>query len=143
MIHDRESNYVFDIDQFLQFEGKTGPYIQYSCVRLKSLFEKAKDAGLEPGEITDLGEGGRQLVLRLLELPQAFERALAQRKPNHIANQVFNLANATNGFYQTNRILGGDADTATRRSHLRLLQAGLHGISVCLDLLGIDIPAQM
>ena len=63
--HDRESAYVFDMDAFAQFEGKTGPYLQYSTVRLKTLLEKAAEAGLTPGEITVINDPARDLILTL------------------------------------------------------------------------------
>ncbi|MDJ0823594.1 MAG: arginine--tRNA ligase [Paracoccaceae bacterium] len=141
--HDRESNYVFDMDQFLRFEGKTGPYIQYTCVRIGSLFAKAEEAGFTPGEITDLGDGGRDLILCLSDLPQQVARAVEQRKPSVLANHAYRLANATNTFYQANRILGGDASDAARQSYLTLLQAAIRQLTVCLDILGIAIPEQM
>lgn len=141
--HDRESNYVFDMDQFLQFEGKTGPYIQYTCVRIRSLFANAAEAGFAPGAIADLGNNGRELALTLDALPQQFARAIEQRKPSVIANHAYLLANKTNGFYQANRVLGGNATKEQRESTLGLLSAAIHQLEVCLSLLGIDIPAQM
>jgi len=143
LCHDRESSYVFDIDKFVQFEGKTGPYIQYSCVRLRSLKAKAAESGLAPGGVTKLGEGGRDLVLCLDELPTQFERTIALRKPHVIANHAYKLANNTNRYYQANRILGGDATEEEARSHLGLLDAALQQLSLCLELLGIETPAQM
>ncbi|MEL6523731.1 MAG: arginine--tRNA ligase, partial [Pseudomonadota bacterium] len=143
LIHDRESNYVFDVEQFLRFEGKTGPYLQYSIVRLRSLLSRAADAGLNPGDLVEFDQRGRQLALRLGEFPATFERAVEKRKPNIIAHFAFDLANAANSFYQSNQILGSTTEDSVKRSHLRLLEAANHSLSVCCGLLGLAIPKEM
>ena len=141
--HDREKNYVFDMDQFLQFEGATGPYIQYTCVRVRSLMARAAAVGKTPGAISELGGAGRDLALCLDELPTQVERAIKARKPNLIANHAFKLANRTNSFYQANRIIDDSVSGERAASHLGLLDAATRQLALCLDLLGIAIPDEM
>ena len=141
--HDRESNYIFDMDQFLQFEGKTGPYIQYTCVRIASLMENARAAGLEAAEFTEVSDGARALVLTLDEFPAKLARSIETRKPSNMALHVYKLANATNSFYQSNRVLAGGVDPAVAASHLGLLKVAKAQLELGLALLGIEIPAKM
>ncbi|WP_299407126.1 arginine--tRNA ligase [uncultured Roseobacter sp.] len=141
--HDRESNYVFDIDQFLQFEGKTGPYIQYSCVRVRTLLENAAKDGLQPGAPTTMGTGGRELVLCLDEFAAQLNRTIEARKPSFLANHVYKLANRTNSFYQANRVLSEGVAPAAAASHLALLRVAMQQIELCLRLLGINVPKAM
>jgi arginyl-tRNA synthetase len=141
--HDRESNYVFDMEQFLQFEGKTGPYIQYTCVRIASLMERAKAAGLTPGQFTHVSESARAVVLTLDEFAGKVQRAVEARKPNHLAMHVYRLANVTNSFYQSNRVLAEGVDPQVAASHLALLEVASGQLRLGLDLLGIEVPARM
>jgi arginyl-tRNA synthetase len=141
--HDRESNYIFDMEQFLQFEGKTGPYIQYTCVRIASLMENASAAGLTPAAFTEVTDGARSLVLTLDEFPAKLARAVDTRKPSNMAMHVYNLANATNSFYQSNRVLADGVDASVAASHLGLLAAAKGQLELGLKLLGIEVPAKM
>ena len=141
--HDRERNYVFDIDQFLKFEGKTGPYLQYTAVRIRSLIQNVSAAGIVPGPITDLGQSGRDLVLALDALPLAFQRTVDMRKPSHLANHVYRLADVCNRFYQQNRILHSSVPPRQASSWLSILIAAERQLSMCMGILGLDIPDQM
>lgn len=141
--HDRESNYVFDMEQFLQFEGRTGPYIQYTCVRIASLMERAKAAGITPAPFEHVTESARPVVLTLDEFAGKVLRAEETRKPSHLAMHVYKLANVTNSFYQSNRVLAEGVEPAVAASHLGLLEAASRQLRLGLDLLGIDVPARM
>ncbi|QBF33607.1 arginine--tRNA ligase [Thalassococcus sp. S3] len=141
--HDRESNYVFDMDQFLQFEGKTGPYIQYSCVRIRSLLHNAAADGTMPGALLELGKGGRDLILCLDEFARQMERAVDTRKPSALAGHVYKLANKTNTYYQSNKVLAAGVPRETAQSHLGLLSLALSQLDLGLKLLGIEIPEKM
>lgn len=141
--HDRESNYVFDMEQFLQFEGKTGPYIQYSLVRVRKLLAQARDEGLGDGAVQVLGAGGRELVLCLDELPAQLARAIETRKPSFVANHTYKLANRINSFYQANRIFSEGIDPAAAASHVTLLETALAQLGQCMELLGIRAPRVM
>ena len=137
--HDREQNYVFDVDAFSRFEGRTGPYLQYTAVRLRSLAERARAAGSEAGTLRTLGEGGRELILILDAFPAQVERAVRERKPSVLAMHAYEVANRINAYYAANRVIGGD-DPA---SHLALLDLAGRQLVLCLDILGIEVPAEM
>lgn len=139
----RASNYVFDLDRFTRFEGRTGPYLQYGGVRIKSLLRKAAEQGLTPGAVQPphVAEE-RDLVLHLLRLPDAVERAYAEQAPNVLADFAFDLATLYSRFYGACHILT-EADSARRGSLLALSATTLRQLELVLDLLGIEIPERM
>lgn len=140
----RLSNYIFDIDRFTRFEGKTGPYLQYAAVRIKSLFAKAADAGaLEaPLDIALQAPLERALVLRLAQFPEVVLGAFDKRAPNILSDHVYSLAQDFSRFYTEHHILS-ESDDAVKHSRLGLAQVALAQITLCLSLLGIDVPDRM
>jgi arginyl-tRNA synthetase len=88
----RGTSYVFDLDRFTSFEGKTGPYLLYQAVRVKSLLRRAADEGVTEGPIAVTEPAERELVLTL----DAFETALAEAydryAPNAVAEHAYRLS---------------------------------------------------
>ncbi|MFV1970451.1 MAG: arginine--tRNA ligase [Acidimicrobiia bacterium] len=139
----RTSNYVFDLERFSAFEGKTGPYLQYSAVRIKSILRKARDAGLAPGElIAPTVEQERALMLRLVRIQEVVYRAANLRAPNVIAEYAFDVATDFSRFYEHCHILR-EEDSARQGSWLTLVEVTLGALATLLDLLGIEIPERM
>ena len=112
-------------------------------VRIASLMENASAAGLTPATFTEVTDGARSLVLTLDEFPSKLARAVDTRKPSNMAMHVYNLANATNSFYQSNRVLADGVDASVAASHLGLLAAAKGQLELGLKLLGIEVPAKM
>ena len=143
LVNNRASNYVFDLDRFTSFEGKTGPYLQMAAVRMKSVLRKASEAGLEPGPIVAPSvDIERALSLRVLQLPEVIERAVELRTPNQIAEFAFELASDFSRFYEACHILS-EQDAALQSSWLTLVETTLRTVELLLDLLGIEIPERM
>ena len=139
----RTSNYVFDLDRFTSFEGKTGPYLQYAAVRMASILRRAEEAGLAPGDpIPAATDAERALVLRLATVPETILRAWDLRAPNHVAEAAYEVAGAFNRFYEESHILG-EPDPARQASWLTLAAATLSVLTRLLDLLGITVPDRM
>lgn len=139
----RTSDYVFDIDRFTAFEGKTGPYLQYGAVRMRSILRNATERGLAAGElVAPTVDAERDLLLALALLPETVLRALDLRAPNHVAEYAFELAGTFNRFYDTCHILS-EPDPARRGSWLRLVEITLGALTRLLDLLGIEVPERM
>lgn len=138
----RGTSYVFDLDRFTSFEGKTGPYLLYQAVRVKSLLRRAGDEGAAPGPVQVEAPAERELVLTL----DAFETALAEaydrQAPNAVAEHAYRLAQAFSRFYAACPILQAP-DAASRASRLTLAQATLKQLELALDALGIAIPERM
>lgn len=143
LINNRTSDYVFDLDRFSSFEGKTGPYLQYAAVRIKSILRRASSAGLAPGSLlAPTVDTERDLMLELLRLPEVVGRAIELRAPNHVAEYAFDLAGTFNRFYDTCHILS-ETDESRRDSWLALSTWALTALERLLDLLGIEVPDRM
>ena len=143
LINNRVSDYVFDLDRFSSFEGKTGPYLQYAAVRIKSILRKAAEAGLSQGEISPpTVDVERDLVIDLLRLPEVVQRAIDLRSPNHVAEFAYGVAGRFNRFYDTCHILS-EPDPVRQASWLALSAWALRALERLLDLLGIEIPDRM
>ncbi|MFZ1991407.1 MAG: arginine--tRNA ligase [Alphaproteobacteria bacterium] len=141
--HDRKSNYIFDLQKFSRFEGKTGPYLLYSAVRIKSILAKAKEQGLAPGALA-LGSGAEERALAAILLRWSDEvwAAYEARAPHILADYVFELAQVFSQFYHANHILS-ESDAARRGAHLALAELTLRVLESGLDLLGIETPERM
>jgi arginyl-tRNA synthetase len=143
LINNRTSDYVFDLDRFSSFEGKTGPYLQYAAVRIKSILRRASAEGLVAGALqAPTVDTERDLMLQLLHLPDVVGRAIDLRAPNHVAEYTFDLAGRFNRFYDTCHILS-EKDERRRGSWLALSTWALSALERLLDLLGIDVPDRM
>jgi len=136
------ANYIFDLDRFSRFEGKTGPYLLYAAVRVKSLLKKAEAQGDRPGTILAPEEGERDLMLMLGQMPDAIDSAYAELAPNRIADFAFNLAQTFSSYYSAFHILS-ETDVARRQSRLALAELVLKELELCLELLGIETPERM
>ena len=138
----RTTSYVFDLDRFMSFEGKTGPYLLYQAVRIKSLLRKAGDQDLAPGTIV-IGEAAeRDLALTLDAFSQAVAEAYDKRMPHLISEHAYRLAQSFSKFYAACPVLIAP-DAATKASRLALSKAALDQLEIALDLLGIATPERM
>ncbi|MDX2234048.1 MAG: arginine--tRNA ligase [Hyphomonadaceae bacterium] len=138
----RGTSYVFDIDRFMSFEGKTGPYLLYQAVRIKSVLRKAGEAGLAGGAIHAGHASERSLILALDAFDAALVSAYDKRAPHFLAEHAFALAQAFSGFYTHCPILP-EKDEGVRASRLALALATLRQLELTLDLLGLAAPARM
>jgi arginyl-tRNA synthetase len=142
LANNRVSNYIFDLERFTRFEGKTGPYLQYAAVRIQSILRKAEAEGMKIAAPVIRSEEERQLALQLLTLPEALLAAEAKRAPNLICDYVFTLAQAFSRFYTEHHILR-ESDAELRSARLGLCVLTLGTIERMLGVLGIDVPARM
>lgn len=149
----RTSDYVFDLDRFAAFEGKTGPYMLYQAVRIKSLLRKAyvtNDIDIDIDTMfrdlwnndVSLREGDRSLALQLAQFSDAFDAALRHYMPHHLAEYAYQLANSFSSFYANCHILSED-DPAIRQSRLALCVLTYKVLETTLAMLGIAIPRRM
>ncbi len=139
----RTSNYTFDLERFSSFEGKTGPYLLYGAVRIRSILRNASERGFTPGPIIEPSvDVERNLMLFLARFPEAIARAVELRAPNHIAEFAYDLAVRFNRFYEQCHILS-EQNAARRASWLSLVEVTLRELILALDLLGITVPERM
>lgn len=140
--NNRTTSYVFDLDRFMSFEGKTGPYLLYQAVRVKSLLRKAAEQGVETAPIVVAEPAERDLALTLDAFDAATADAYDKRAPNLIAEHAYRLAQSFSKFYAACPILVAP-DAATKGSRLALAAASLHQLETALELLGIETPERM
>ncbi|MEQ8557226.1 MAG: arginine--tRNA ligase [Henriciella sp.] len=138
----RTTNYVFDLERFTSFEGKTGPYMLYAAVRIKSLLRRAKDAGHEPGAVTIERDTERALVLAMDGFAQALAQSHAKRQPHILCEHVYSLAQAFSALY-ADAPIANESDAAVRASRLGLCEAVLKQLETGLGILGIEAPERM
>ena len=139
----RTKDYVFDLEKFSAFEGKTGPYILYSYVRINNIMNKLRDEDFEAGSIlAPESDAERQLMLKLDTLTAALEASAKDRAPNILCEYVYDLAVLSNGFYHAHHIVG-EGDQAKRASWMQLLLVTQKAIKLCLDILGIPVLEKM
>ena len=140
--HRRERDIHFDWDQVLQFDGETGPYLQYSYARIQGILRKAggRPAGtIDAGLLTE--PETRALLLALAGFPEVVGIARSENEPSLITTYLFGLTRAFNLFYTQRRVIGsGDATQAAR---LALVEACGLVIANGLRLLGIPILDKM
>jgi arginyl-tRNA synthetase len=142
LMNHRTSDYLFDLEKFTRFEGRTGAYLLYAAVRIKSVLRKAAERGFEPGEIIATDERSRELGLMLTGLPEAVRLVYDKRAPNFLSEYVYNLAQSFSRFYDKCHILS-EENAALRASWLGLATLCLREFELALGLLGIEIPERM
>lgn len=137
----RGTSYVFDLDRFTSFEGKTGPYLLYQAVRVKSLLRKAEGEGATAGPVIVAEPAERDLVLALDAFETALTEAYERYAPNAVAEHAYRLSQAFSKFYAACPIL--QAEPQTRGSRLTLASATLTQLELALEVLGISTPDRM
>ena len=138
----RGTSYIFDLDRFTSFEGKTGPYLLYQAVRIKSLLRRAVDEGRQPGHVLISEPAERDLALVLDAFDNALAEAYDKRAPNFLAEHAFRLAQSFSKFYASCPVLGAD-DDSIRASRLQLASTCLAQLETALSLLGLETPERM
>lgn len=131
---------IFDKDKSLSFEGDSGPYIQYTAVRARSVVAKAESAGIKSS--FDIHPESVGLLERMLErFPEVTQRAAEEREPHHIATYLIELSSGFNSWYAHEQII--NVDDALSPYRVALADAVSHVLARGLWLLGIRVPSAM
>jgi arginyl-tRNA synthetase len=141
----RHADYVFDLDRMTNFEGKTGPYLLYQAVRIKSLLRKAKEGSVHfdiRNHYERLTQPERTLALLITHFPEVFKLAVRHYAPHVLCDYIYNLAQAYSSFYGNCPVLG-EEDDVLKAQRLSLSFVTLKTLERTLSLLGIDIPERM
>jgi len=132
-------DYVFDMEKFLAFDGKTGPYIQYTIARINSILGKANQ---EAGKVVVANEEERKIVLAILKLNSAYQLCYESYSMNGLCLATFDLASAFSTFYNNHKVLS-EANAERRASMLAICKL----VKICLEkalwTLGIDSVEKM
>ena len=139
----RTTNYVFDVERFVSFEGKTGPYLLYAAVRIKSLLRRAARENVKPGKIDAIEPAEQKLVLTLDHFDDALALAEDKRMPHILCDHVYTLAQAFSKFYADCPVLQDGVPADVQSSRLALAELTLRQLTIGLNLLGIETPDRM
>ncbi|OEE67973.1 arginine--tRNA ligase [Enterovibrio norvegicus FF-33] len=138
----RTTDYIFDWDNMLAFEGNTAPYMQYAYTRVASIFNKAGiEADSVQGDIIIADDKEKALVSKLLQFEEAVQSVAREGQPHIMCGYLFELAGTFSSFYEACPILNADGDT--KQSRLKLAALTAKTIKQGLDLLGINTLERM
>ena len=141
---DPKKNMTFNPEESIDFNGNTGPFIQYTCARIKSILRKASEQGIDIKEVKGitLQEKEVSLIQNLTSYPSIVEQAGKDFSPALIANYVYDLVKEYNQFYQTSPILK-EENAETMNMRLMLSACTVKVIESGMSLLGIEMPEKM
>lgn len=139
LMNDRTNNFDFNLEEVVRFEGDTGPYVQYTNARAKSILRKSAITTI--GDNLDLDDAETwDIITTLNTFPTAIQRAWQQREASIIAKYALTLARAFNKYYANSKILADDAQLNAR---LALVESVTIVLSESLRLLGVKSPEEM
>lgn len=136
----RTTDYVFDIEKFCSFEGKTGPYILYTMVRIKSILNKANINECRINSI--YSETEKNIYIKLLELSKMLNNAYNEKTLSYICEYLFEICSLFNKFYSEHNILN-ETDIKKKETYIALLKLLYNTCEKLLDVLAIKIPNRM
>ena len=140
LLSNRSTDYVFDPQKFSDTNGKTGVYILYSTIRIRSLLKKATLAGEKSNTFSKIAENEtREIILKLLELPNTLNKSFSNKSLSEITDYLYHLTNLYNSLYANYRILT-NPDAELKESYLYLSKIVLMVNETLLNILGISIP---
>jgi len=131
---------IFDFDKSVSFEGDSGPYLQYSYARAKSVIAKAKEEKIK-AESKNIPQEVSEVEKLLYRFPEVVALALKDYSPQHIATYLIELARAFNGYYAETKIV--DSTDSTSGYKVQLAEAFATVIKNGLTILGIEAPERM
>lgn len=154
---------IYDAQKALAFDGDSGPYLQYACVRARSVVAKAKEQGIDMAEFSsgclsnaeclpadapedlDTETSAGDVARKIFAFPEIIERSYLDTAPHHVATYLIELAGMFNAFYAQNRIADAadDATRATSAQYVALTQAVANVLANGLYVLGIEVPEKM
>lgn len=142
---DPKKRMIFNPEESIDFHGFTGPFIQYTHARIKSVLRKAGDVSVN-ANIIETSEPilklEKELIVLLEQYPVMLDQAIAEHNPSAIAIYVFNLAKSFNTFYTEHSVLNAETETK-KQFRLQLSSLTAHVIASGMSLLGIKLPERM
>ena len=137
--NDVSKDYILDIDRFASFEGKTGPYIQYTIARINRILAKAD---VDCGTITITKPEEKEIVMNVMKLIESFKISLDNLSLVSLTNALFTLAQSFSVFYNNIRILN-EVNVNVKKSYLSLITLVKKALTFGLNILAIDAPEKM
>jgi len=131
----RKTDYIFDIDKFSSIEGKTGPYILYTIVRIKSLLKKANENDYKLININN--NEVRDILIKLLEIDNVLKKSKEEATLNYISDYLYEILSLYNKFYNNNNIIN-EKDLDVKKTYLALSKLTYEVAHNLLNILAID-----
>ncbi|MCP4485623.1 MAG: arginine--tRNA ligase [Flavobacteriaceae bacterium] len=138
---DPKKRILFNPEESVDFQGNTGPFIQYTYARIQSILRKG-ELSVKSSNLEVLHPKEKELIKQLQLFPETIQQAAAQYSPALIANYTYELVKSFNSFYQNVSILGADFEEE-KSFRIKLSQAVSDVIKTAFGLLGIDVPERM
>ena len=136
----RTTDFIFDIDKITSFEGKTGPYILYTMVRIKSILDKVN---IDNASIKSIySETERNIYIKLLELAKTLTKSYNEKTLSYICEYLFELCSLFNKFYGECNIIN-EKDMSKKESYVALLNLLYNTSNMLLNILAIEVPDKM
>lgn len=138
-------DYIFDIDRFTSFEGKTGPYILYTMVRIKSILAKYNANGENIDDFTMIPArlaSEKALMLQLAKFNYSISNAAAEYAPHKVCSYIYELANCFNSFYHEKKIME-ETDATYQKSLIAMSNMTCGVLADCIEILGFSAPERM
>ncbi|OYU85713.1 MAG: arginine--tRNA ligase [Flavobacterium sp. BFFFF2] len=139
---DPKKTILFNPEESIDFNGNTGPFIQYTYARIQSLLRKSTDDITIQTIPSSLDSKEKELIKTLLQFPEVVQFAAKQYSPAQVANYVYELVKSFNSLYQTVSILG-ETDLQKRVFRIQLAQSVGQVIARSCHLLGMEVPERM
>ena len=140
MLPFRKTDYIFDIDKFSSLDGKTGPYLLYTLVRIKSLLKKANE--IEYSLIKIDNSEVKDLLVKLLETDNVLKKSKEEATLNYISDYLYEILSLYNKFYNNNNILN-ESNIDTKKTYLALSKLTYTVAHNLLNILAIDEVERM
>ena len=142
LLPSRNQNYKFDIEKFVDVNGKTGIYLQYAQVRAGKILNQYQTQNNK--EVLDnLNEDERKLVFEITKLPYYFFKSLEKNEPHHIAEYAYSLCQIFNSFYSNNKIFSSSITETVMNQRLFIVKSFYTTIHTVFELLGMSPVNEM
>lgn len=139
---DPKKKMIFNPEESIDFHGFTGPFVQYTHARIKSVLRKAQGASGDQVQVNSLLKLEKDLIIMLEQYPAILEQAVAEHNPSVIAIYVFNLAKAFNTFYTEHSVMNAESEEK-KQLRLQLSEMTANVIASGMSLIGIRVPERM
>ena len=137
LINHRSKDYIFDLDKFLSFEGKTGTYLLYTITRINSILKKTNTQDNQSSVNKLYTDTERELILTILLTSDAFRHAIDEKAPNYICDNAYKLATVFSKFYHDNHIIN-EPDEEKKNNWLALISFTRKLLLKHLEILAIE-----
>lgn len=142
LLPSRNQNYKFDIEKFVDVNGKTGIYLQYAQVRAGKILNQYQTQNNKEA-LDNLNEDERKLVFEITKLPYYFFKSLEKNEPHHIAEYAYSLCQIFNSFYSNNKIFSSSITETVMNQRLFIVKSFYTTIHTVFELLGMSPVNEM